>query len=122
MQNKNQKLGKWGEELAREYLVKNSYTILESNYKNRYGEIDIIAKLKSKIIFIEVKTRTGRIFGLPEEAVNGKKQEKIIKTSEKYMLSNRLKDEYQIDVIAIEKDNGTEKICLRHLKNAIRYF
>ncbi len=122
MLNDNQKLGKWGEELAEEYLIKNKYKILENNYKNYYGEIDIIAKLKSKIVFIEVKTRTGRAFGLPEDSVNSEKQKKIIRTSEKYILEKKLNNNYRIDVIAIEKDYGTRKIYLRHLKNAVKYF
>ena len=121
MLNKNQKLGEWGEEIVKKYLIKKGYKILNSNYKNYFGEIDIIAKLKSKIIFIEVKTRTNRKFGLPEEAVNFIKQKKLIRTAEKYIIDNRIKDEYQIDVAAVEmRDN--EKIKLRHFKNAVRYF
>lgn len=121
MLNRNQKLGEWGEDIVKKYFIKNGYRILNSNYKNYFGEIDIIAKLKSKIIFIEVKTRTNRKFGLPEEAVNFIKQKKLIKTAEKYILDNRLKNEYQIDVVAVEKRDG-EKIKLRHFKNAVRYF
>jgi putative endonuclease len=122
MVNKNQQLGVWGEELAEEYLMKNGYKILEKNYKNNYGEIDIITKRKGVIVFIEVKTRSSRSFGLPEEAVNKNKAEKLIKASEKYILDNKIKINYQIDVIAIEKDSISEKIDLRHLKNAVRYF
>jgi putative endonuclease len=122
MKNNNQKLGGWGEDLASDYLLKKGYKILEKNYRNNYGEIDIVAKKKKIIIFIEVKTRSGRSFGLPEEAVNRTKQGKLIKISEKYILDNRIKGNYQIDVIAIEKDSITKKVNLRHLKNAVRYF
>lgn len=122
MPNKNQKLGSWGEDLAIEYLLKNKYKILEKNYKNNYGEIDIVAKKKKIIVFIEVKTRSTRSFGLPEEAVNKIKQGKLIKASEKYILDNKLKNNYQIDVIAIERNNVTDKIDLRHLKSAVKYF
>ena len=122
MKNNNQKLGQWGEELACDYLSKNGYKILKKNYKNNYGEIDIIAKKKGTIIFIEVKTRSGRSFGLPEEAVNGIKQEKLIRVSEKYILDNKVKGNYQIDVIAIEKDSVTSKIDLRHIRNSVNYF
>lgn len=122
MLNNSQLLGNWGEEVAREYLLKNNYKILDNNYKNYFGEIDIITKLKEKIIFIEVKTRSGRKFGLPEDSVNSIKQKKIIKASEKYMLDNKLGDSYQIDVIAIEKNCSDRKIVVRHLKNAIKYF
>ena len=122
MKNNNQKLGGWGEDLASDYLLKKGYKILEKNYRNNYGEIDIVAKKKKIIIFIEVKTRSGRSFGLPEDAVNRTKQGKLIKISEKYILDNRIKGNYQIDVIAIEKDSITKKVNLRHLKNAVRYF
>ena len=122
MLNKNQRFGNWGEEIAKNYLIKSGYKILETNYKNYFGEIDIVAKLKSKIIFIEVKTRSSRRFGAPEESVNSAKQKKLIKASEKYILANRLNNEYQIDVITVEKDYNTDKAKLKHFKNAVRYF
>ena len=122
MLNKNQQFGRRGEEAAKKYLIKNGYKILETNYKNYFGEIDIVAKLKSKIIFIEVKTRSSRRFGAPEESVNSAKQKKLIKASEKYILANRLNNEYQIDVITVEKDYNTDKAKLKHFKNAVRYF
>ncbi|NCF75007.1 MAG: YraN family protein [Xanthomonadaceae bacterium] len=122
MLNKNQRFGNWGERIVRKYLVRNGYKILETNYKNYFGEIDIIAKLKSKIIFIEVKTRSNRRFGLPEESVNFIKQKKLIKASEKYILVNRLNNEYQIDVITVEKEEGADSAKLKHFKNAVKYF
>ena len=102
MSNDKKIFGDWGEDLAKKYLLKNNYKIIESNYKNYFGEVDIIAKLKSRIVFVEVKTRSGRRFGLPEDSVNDIKQKKIMKASEKYMLENRLGDAYQKEVIAIE--------------------
>ena len=122
MLNKNQRFGNWGEEIAKKYLIENKYKILETNYKNYFGEIDIIAELKSKIIFIEVKTRSNRRFGLPEESVNSAKQKKLMKASEKYILANRLNNEYQIDVITVEKKDNANSAKLRHFKNAVKYF
>ncbi len=124
MLNNRQTLGKQGEEIAENYLKKNKYKILEKNYKNRYGEIDIIAQKNKKIIFIEVKTRYNLKFGPPEESVNITKQIKIIRSAEKYILSNKLKKDYRIDVIAIKikKDKFYQKIQLKHLKSAIKYF
>ncbi|MEA2088550.1 MAG: YraN family protein [Patescibacteria group bacterium] len=122
MLNKNQRFGNWGEETAKKYLVKNGYKILETNYKNYFGEIDIVAKLKYKVIFIEVKTRSSRRFGAPEESVNFAKQKKLIKASEKYILENKLSNEYQIDVITVEKEYGADKAKLKHFKNAVKYF
>ncbi len=118
MLNKNQHLGKWGEKKATEFLKKKGYKILFRNYKNSIGEIDIIAKIKKKFVFVEVKTRSNNNFGIPEEAVNFAKQKKLLKTVEKYILENKVKDDYQIDVIAIEK----KKNIIRHIKNAVNYF
>lgn len=120
MLNKNQKLGRLGEDLAVEYLLKNKYKIIQQNYKNNYGEIDIIAKLKNKYIFIEVKTRSSRAFGLPEDAVNNVKQQKLLKATEKYIIDNKINGEVQIDVIAIETIGDQYEI--RHLKDSVRYF
>jgi len=77
--------GKFGEETTCEYLLLNSYEILERNYRNRYGEIDIIAKKDEYICFVEVKTRTSEDFGRPSEAVNNKKQKKIRNLASSYL-------------------------------------
>jgi putative endonuclease len=70
--------GSLGEQLAAEYLSNNGFSILDRNYRSgRYGEIDIIAEEKEYICFIEVKTRTGNLFGSPIEAVGYDKREKI---------------------------------------------
>ncbi|MCD4705733.1 YraN family protein [bacterium] len=122
MLNKNQRFGRRGEEVAKKYLIKNNYQILDTNYKNYFGEIDIVAKLKSKIIFVEVKTRSSRMFGAPEESVNFAKQKKLMKASEKYIFENKLNNEYQIDVITVEKEQGVDKAKLKHFKNAVKYF
>src|SRR5665648_1233285 len=70
-------LGEKGELLAKCYLEKKGYSILEQNFRTRYGEIDIIAKFQEEIVFFEVKTRSDTDHGLPCEAVNKAKQRKI---------------------------------------------
>ena len=79
-------LGKKGELLAKGYLEKKGYTILEQNFRTRYGEIDIIAKFQGEIIFFEVKTRSSIDHGLPCEAVNKAKQRKIQGVANYYLL------------------------------------
>ena len=79
---KTQISGKLGEDAACKYLKKQNYQILERNYRKRYGEIDIIAQKSNKLIFAEVKTRSGERYGTPSEAVTFSKQQKIIKTAE----------------------------------------
>ena len=77
MQNKQQKFGEKGESLAAWYLKKNGYKIIEQNYRTQLGEIDIIAKEKKTIVFVEVKARRSTRFGNPKWAVTPKKQRKI---------------------------------------------
>ena len=113
------KLGKTGETIASEYLMKNGYIILEKNYRNFLGEIDIIVKHKNEVIFIEVKTRKSNQYGYPEETIHLAKQKKIIKTASGYITGKMLKGKnYRFDVVLIyfSKNNNIEKI--RHIENA----
>lgn len=107
------KLGVSGEVKAKKYLEKNKYRILECNYKTELGEIDIIAKQKNIIVFVEVKTRTSDIFGLPRESVTLHKQNKIKQVATQYLQKNKLLDSYvRFDVIDILADK------LTHIPNA----
>ena len=122
------KLGDLGEKLAKEYLEKQGYEIIERNYQKKCGEIDLIARKNKIIIFIEVKTRTknkdkNKEYNPPEEAVNFSKQRKIIKTARSYLFENRYsgKTDWQIDIIAIELNQKNRRASLRHIKNAVVY-
>jgi putative endonuclease len=77
MLNKRQKFGEKGEAIAVRHLKKNGYKIIETNYRNKLGEIDIIAQDKDTIVFAEVKTRRSVQFGNPKQAVTIQKQKKI---------------------------------------------
>ena len=79
MKNYNKAIGKYGESIARDFLINNGYKILNMNYRNRYGEIDIISIKNDIIIFCEVKSRYTNSFGNPIEAVTYYKQKQIIK-------------------------------------------
>lgn len=81
--------GNKGEEIASNFLKKNKYKILERNYSNKIGEIDIIAEKNGVIVFVEVKERETLTFGRPVEAVDGRKQNKIRRTAEVYLMSKR---------------------------------
>ncbi|MEE1078671.1 MAG: YraN family protein [Agathobacter sp.] len=102
------------ENIAVSYLQEQGYTILEQNYRNRIGEIDIIAKDKEYLCFIEVKYRKDNGCGTPMAAVNYPKQKNISKVSMYYMMKNGLSEwtPCRYDVVAIEG----EKIAL--YKNA----
>lgn len=110
--------GKIGEDLVVKYLEQNGYTIIERNFECRQGEIDIIAKDKDEIVFIEVKTRTNENYGKPKEAVDETKKKHIYKSSEFYVYINHLENEpIRIDVIEVYKKQ--EKFTIHHIKQAI---
>lgn len=97
---------KLGEDKACEYLKKLGFTIIERNYRKRYGEIDIVAideSSKEKVLtFIEVKTRTSNSFGTPLEAITYWKLKELIKTAQFYKLTHRnLPESLRIDAVSI---------------------
>lgn len=113
----NQRVGKWGEETAVEYLRQRGCDIVGQNVRTPYGEIDIVAKKDNTIIFIEVKTRTSNTMGLPEESITPRKREHMIACAENYAMEHEI-DRWQIDVISIEgKPGATPKVT--HFENAI---
>lgn len=102
-------LGRWGEERAAEYLAQKGYEIVQRNYSTRYGEIDIIARDKDILVFVEVKTKTDDYFGKPEEMVDRRKLGRIRRMATTYLEGKEVA--CRIDVVAIE---GEE---LRHYEN-----
>ena len=103
--------GAIGEHDAKEFLEDNGYKILATNFKNKYGEIDIIAKHKGYIVFIEVKARMNSEFGSPSEFVTPAKQQKVRSTAIAYLSAKHLTDaNVRFDVIEIldEKINHIE--------------
>lgn len=117
MSNNKLRLGKFGEQLAADYLINKGYKILTKNYYTREGEIDLICQKNKVIIFVEVKTRTNRIFGWPEEDVTDEKFEKIATTAEKYLEDNIINKEWQIDIISILINKKTKTAQITHLEN-----
>lgn len=110
--------GDMGEDIAVGFLEKNKYTIICRNWHCRWGEIDIVAiDNKEILVFVEVKTRAGNKFGLPEDAVDERKLEKMEKTIEEYLQENCFEGKYQIDVITIELDYKVRMAKLKHYKN-----
>ena len=111
-------LGNIGEQIALKYLEKNKYQIIRKNFYCRQGEIDIIAKDKKEIVFIEVKTRTNTTFGNPAEAVNKLKIKHIYKTANYFLYKVKNPDVFiRFDVIEILLING--KFNINHIKQII---
>lgn len=118
MSKTRQALGQWGEERAADYLCRQGLKILARNYRTPVGEIDIIARSKTELLFVEVKTRRGTGFGLPQEAVGLRKQQQIIRTAQWYLKQGKYaKLQPRFDVVAILCQSD-EKITIQHLPNA----
>lgn len=105
--------GKSGEELACGWLKKNGYKILLRNYQTKLGEIDIIAKDKDTVCFIEVKTRHSHRFGLPLEALSTFKQRQIVKVALLFLKKNNLLEKKaRFDVVSIVYSKDRPKLDL----------
>jgi len=106
-------LGKKGEEKAIRFLKKRGYRLIEKNYVCKMGEMDIIAREKDTLVFIEVKTRTSMMFGPPQLAVTSSKQRQLSKIALYYLKEKRLEDvKARFDVVAILLEQQGEKIEL----------
>jgi putative endonuclease len=98
----NQSSGAWGEDLALRYLLRRGYRLLERNYRQRRGEIDLIVRDKDALVFVEVKLRRSKGFGDPLEAVTARKQTTIRSLAEQYLAENQPDFEtLRFDVIGI---------------------
>lgn len=96
------RLGSAGERLAAERLRQAGYVIRAMNYRCRAGEIDIVAEEAGDLVFVEVKTRRGTAYGLPEEAITTAKQQKVIAAAQTYLeAEGRLDASWRVDVVAI---------------------
>ncbi len=96
-------LGRTGERLAAERLIVDGYHILERNFRCCYGEIDLVAEHDADLVFVEVKTRRGAGYGLPEEAVTIHKQRKIAQVASYYLdLHACAQRSWRIDVVAVQ--------------------
>ncbi len=116
-------LGKKGEELAIRFLKKNGYRIIKKNYVCKLGEMDIIAKDKDTLVFVEVKTRSSDLFGPPQMAVNLSKQTKLSKIALNFLKENKIEDvNARFDVVAIEINRDKNKIELIKDAFELQYF
>ncbi len=110
-------LGKFAETAAAWYLRMRGYVILSRNYHSRFGEIDIIAKKRGVITFVEVKARGENMLASPAYAVDAYKQSRIIKTAYYYLSHTQNPDcDVSFDVIEVIKNGNHYKF--NHIKNA----
>ncbi len=109
-----------GEKLARDFLKKRGYRILETNYRCPEGEIDIIAKHKDSLVFIEVRTKKSLKFGSPEESITPTKKERLRATASHYQQThNDLPLLWRIDVVAVELNQEGKLLRIELIENAV---
>jgi len=117
LNNGKQLLGKEGERIAEAYLKKKGYRIVERNYRCALGELDLIVLDRRVLVFVEVKTRTGDGFGTPLEAVEFRKQRKMIQAAQYFMAQKGLQQrDSRFDVVGISWP-GREPM-VEHIENA----
>ena len=109
-------LGKQGEDAVAVYLVENGYKILHRNWRFGSDELDIVAETDKYIVFVEVKTRTNTVFGTPEEAVNRKKQNFLIRASNAYLDKNNCTKEARFDIISVILPS--QPLLINHIEDA----
>jgi len=113
-------LGKLGEELAVEFLQKEGYTILATNWTFQKAEVDIIAQKGTVLAVIEVKTRSSLEFGLPQDFVKPKKIQLLTKAIDAYINQKNLDLDVRFDIIAIHKEG--KSFVIEHLTDAFYHF
>jgi len=112
--------GKWGEDIAREFLINKKYSVVTTGFRSRFGEIDLVVKNKEYLVFVEVKTRKNKNFAYAREYVNKEKQRKIIMTANYWLMKRPTKLQPRFDVIEVYAKDGelTKSPEIIHIENA----
>ena len=120
MKRSRKDIGRLGENLAADYLKKQGFIIVETNYRCPTGEIDIIAQQEDCLVFIEVRTKTGAGYGSPEESLTDPKKKHMIDSAYTYLeKKNKLQSNWRIDFIAVELDHNNKPSRIEHYKDAV---
>jgi putative endonuclease len=111
--------GRLGEKLATDFLKKKGCRIVETNYRCRYGEIDIVARQGNCLVFVEVRTKTDLTFGTPEESISYAKMQHMTQSAEYYLQEHQVdQPNWRIDVIAIELNADHRLRRIEQIENA----
>ena len=117
---KRRDTGILGEKLAQNFLKKRGYRIVETNYRCPQGEIDIVARQKDTLAFVEVRTKTSLEFGSPEESITTAKKERMKTTALHYQQTHsNLPQLWRIDVVAVELNQKGELSRIELIENAV---
>ncbi len=119
--SKNYKKGKEGEEIARKFLIEKGFKLIESNYSNKLGEIDIVMSDNDWLVFVEVKLKIGDRYGTPEEMINKNKLWKIRKVAESFLVLEspiaKGFSKYRIDAVCIVLNEDKTIRSIKHYEN-----
>jgi len=115
----NLNTGKIGEKIAKEFLIKKGYKILEKNVKSKFGEIDLVIQDGKELVIVEVRTKIGDWFGSPEESLNKKKLNKLWLNAQGYVNKIKWNGRYRIDAVCIVLKESDRKTVerLEHYQN-----
>lgn len=111
----NKEVGKIGEQIAENFLVKKGYELVLRNFGTKFGEIDLIMKQNDILVFIEVKTKKGLRFGTPEEMFSRGKYERVKRMATVYLKGEEVP--CRIDMVAVELDDNNLPVDVRHYEN-----
>jgi putative endonuclease len=114
------KIGETGEKIACDYLKKNGYRIIETNYRTRFGEIDIVCRKKDTLVFFEVRSKTSLTFGIPEESITQTKSRHLAAAAYHYLQHHKnLPENWRYDFMAIEMDASGKPTRINVIESAI---
>lgn len=120
--DRNNIVGSWGERLAADYLRKKHYKLVATNYRCRYGEIDLIVCNRKYLVFVEVKLRKSAKFADAFEFVDNYKQDRLRTTAQLYLSQNPTQLQPRFDVIAIYAPEGMDTVRpeIHHMEDAFQ--
>ena len=121
MPDLSKNLGDFGEQAAAAHLMKRGYALLARKWRCRTGEIDLLMRDGSTLVFVEVRTRRGDLLGMAEESVGRTKQAKLIALAYAYLEATSAPDDlaWRIDVVALNIDRTGRIARLQHIRDAV---
>ena len=115
-----QTTGQLGEKFARDFLKKRGYKIIETNYRCTRGEIDIVARRKSCLVFVEVRSKSNLDYGTPAESITAAKRKRMRTTAFQYLQDHpESPEDWRIDVVAVELDESGKLSKIELIENAV---
>ena len=117
---KTRATGQLGEKLAQDFLKGRGYQIVETNYRSPAGEIDIVASKDGVLVFVEVRAKSSRTFGTPEESVTPKKKRRLVLVAQDYVQTHDIQESsWRIDFIAVELDKTGKAVRIEQIEDAV---